>query len=569
MPILEQCFQGISFISMDSSGQKFFGFSEFLAGLALMVLAWTNGDIRYRFRIWTAPIRLVKITFYIVALIGTLTLLTDLWRAEAWLVPQGRLLTQHSWQALLGATFLLTFLVWAWFAFIRPPKYGKYNAVSFAQVFYHQIIKGSATELAVMADELKDSASSIVKHATNQNKWKVKKVNPANLPVVEAYANHLLAIIGDKRFCRIVVQESPGLVLELFREINLSKKYNIPIDIFARNIVNEALDYKESFLYYETEAYDSGLIGYQKPLCQALFSNYEMVETIGTLLDPDVYGKKEWDSDKLEAYCRVVLITLKSYVNDGNSEHSFALYRAKGHIENAVSDLYKLDGQSNTWDTDQSRRLKVVAKFIKTTIHILNEQGLPEYIQARIRPEIGHPTESIYDNIASLIFEVITHASSVSSPRWECWSIQHNYLWSELFSYIHKGSPAGKMIQFKLRRLLYDEIAGMNPHPDYKRAKILGFCLNVMGLSMPAANLRKDSLPLHKAVLSWTKKNYVWLQQNYPDIAESCLVEGITYDSKNFQLIHTSSVNAFRQKPRLTILELNFPKQEPNCLMAY
>ena len=120
--VIEKCLYGVCFIPLDGNGQKFFGFSEFLAGLALMVLAWTTADVRYRFRVQTAPIPLLGITFSVVTAVGILTLLTDLWRAEQWLVPEGTLLTPGSWQAILGGLFLLTFLTWTWFAFIQPPK---------------------------------------------------------------------------------------------------------------------------------------------------------------------------------------------------------------------------------------------------------------------------------------------------------------------------------------------------------------------------------------------------------------------------------------------------------------
>ena len=100
----------VCFIPLDTNGPKLFGFSEFLAGLALMVLAWTIADVRYRFRVRTAPLPLQGITFSVVAAVGILTLLTDLWRAEQWLVPQGNVLTPATWQALLGGLFLLTFL---------------------------------------------------------------------------------------------------------------------------------------------------------------------------------------------------------------------------------------------------------------------------------------------------------------------------------------------------------------------------------------------------------------------------------------------------------------------------
>ena len=200
----QNCIAGVCFIPLDATAPKFFGFSEFLAGLALMVLAWTIADVRYRFRVRTAPIPLQGITFSVVAAVGVLTLLTDLWRAEQWLVPQGNLLTPASWQALLGGLFLLTFLTWTWFAFIRPPKYGRHNAERFARTLYSFILKGSPTELAVIADELALSARPLVRHATDRGRLKnfgyqreeEKKRVP---PKVEANANDLLLLIADKR----------------------------------------------------------------------------------------------------------------------------------------------------------------------------------------------------------------------------------------------------------------------------------------------------------------------------------------------------------------------------------
>jgi len=47
--------------------------------------------------------------------------------------------------------------------------------------------------------------------------------------------------------------------------------------------------------------------------------------------------------------------------------------------------------------------------------------------------------------LADLIFEVITHASRVTSPWLLCWHIQHNSLWNKLFNFGRLDSPAGKM----------------------------------------------------------------------------------------------------------------------------
>lgn len=569
--VAEQCILGICFFPLDSSGQKFFGFSEFLASLALMVLAWTIADVRYRFRLRSAPIPLQGITFSVITAVGILTLLTDLWRSEHWLVPKGNLFTPGTWQAFLGGMFLLAFLTWAWFAFIRPPTYSRYNAKRFAQTLYRFILKSSPAELSVVADELAYSAKALVHHATDRGRHKHFAIEPEEgkkrIPqMVGRYADDLLLLIADRRLCREIVESSPGTALAIFQAMAEEKKYGIQVATFSNNIMNEAIANKDSFLFHEAEGYESGLIGYHKPLSQAMFSNYEMVETIGTLLDPDyrIYGKDKWDAAQWTAYCRVVLMTLRSYVEGGLHSHSPVLYRAKGYIESATSDLYTLNELTSTWDTDSARRLDVVVDFIQKAVEILDEKGAPSHVRLREKEKYGHPRETYYDHIASLIFEVIFHASAVTSPRWNCWSIQHNSVWSDLFHH-HLGGPAGRLVKFKVRRLLYDEIVDMSRFPNFKGARILGFCLNVMGFTIRKDSSNKDSFPLQKAVLAWTKKNYVWLHEYNPRVAESCLVDGITYDVAHRRLVYTYPAEGLRREARHFYLDLDPapPKLEP------
>lgn len=563
--VAEQCFGFGCFIPLDTNGPKFFGFSEFLAGLALMVLAWTIADIRYRFRVRTAPIPLQGITFLVVAAVGVLTLLTDLWRAEGWLVPRGNLLTPASWQAVLGGLFLVTFLTWAWFAFIRPPVYGKRNAVRFAQTLYRFILKGSPNELAVIADELAHSARSLVRHATDRGELKNyrgehRSQSRSEPTLVEGYANDLLLLIADKRFCRAIVESSPGTALAIFQEMGETKKYGIQVETFAKNIVNEALMNRDSFIFHEAEGYESGLIGYHKPLSQAMFSNYKMVETVETMLDPDIWGKSKWNADQWEAYCRLVLMTIQDYVEKGYGGHSFVLYRAKGYIEHAASDVYKLDGvASSSWDNDALARLRVIVKFIEDAVEILDKKGVPDYLRLRVRERSGQSAETFYDHLAGMIFEVIFAASAVTSPNGQCWWIQHNTVWGELFNFNKLGSAAGRVVKFKTRRLLYDEVARMKGFPNFKGARILGFCLNVMGLAARKDDYDKDSRALHKAILAWTRKNYAWLHDYNPRVAEACLVDGMTYDAEKRRLVKTYPAEGLRREPQFVYFDVDAP----------
>ena len=129
---------------------------------------------------------------------------------------------------------------------------------------------------------------------------------------------------------------------------------------------------------------------------------------------------------------------------------------------------------------------------------------MPAHIQWRI-PKNG-VRRTIYDHIAEMMVTVITSASGVKSPVRLCWLIQHNLVWGELFGLTGIDGAAAKVIKFKVRRLIYDEVTHLESFPNFKGARILGFCLNVMGFKVEDQN-NPDYKALQKAILSWTQNN--------------------------------------------------------------
>ena len=365
--ITDYCYRFICFVPLDANSHKFFGFSEFIAGLALMVLVWTIANVRYKFRVDTAPLPLKGITFIVISSIGILTLLTDLWRAEEWLVPQGNILTHSGWQALLGGLFLLTVLIWTWFAVFRPSGYSKRNAKRVVNILASAIIKGSHNELSIIADELRHSIKSIVNHATDDDARTYKRQPPP----VSLHADEILQLIAHERFCRAIIEASPSTAGAVFEEIRETKKYSARgIKQFAKNIVTEAISYKDSFLYHEVGVYENSLIGLNRPLSQTLFSDHEMVEAIPTLIAPYApWENVKWDASKLEAYCSLVLIAFEDYIDKGYMYESQAFYAAKDHIEMAISDIGMINGTTNSgWDDDIRQRHRVVVDFIRNGV---------------------------------------------------------------------------------------------------------------------------------------------------------------------------------------------------------
>lgn len=239
----EYCFGPLCFVPLTEPSPGIFGLQQFVPGLALMALAWTTADARYRFRVASAALPARTITFVVLASVGPLTLLTTLWHAQHWLVPRGSLLTPAVWQAILGGAFIGTFLLWAWVAFVRPPVFGPRNAKHYARAFYVSVLRGA--DLPEIVYELGGSVSRLVRFATDEEKPR-RRAGPdlgsadEKVSDVEVCANQILLLMADRKVCRTIVNSSPITAILLFEEVSRTKRFGVPVDILGRNLVSEA-----------------------------------------------------------------------------------------------------------------------------------------------------------------------------------------------------------------------------------------------------------------------------------------------------------------------------------------
>lgn len=556
----EKTYLGIFFVTPSSGLESsIFGFAEFISALALLVIVYTLTDIRYRFRVAVTPIPLFKPTYILIGLIGFGTLLTDVWFSERWLMPNF-FPNQAIWQGMFGALFLLLVMIWMYYAFIKPPIFCKKNYRKFAQELYRIIVKGSDTELPVIANELARSAESLVKLSRqNPPRWQKdtnkKEKEKKRKPNVGDYAYDILLLIGNRKLCRHIVASSPVTAIVFFEAMAANEKYDLPIGQFARNISIEAIINKDSILYHEDEGYSSGLIGYLKPFSKAIYGNYRLVESLApNFRSPlDIHHEIvwSWDASQLEAYSKAVMITLKSYLESGIwTQHSFALYRAFENIENSCRDVYKLsDIPSDYYSTDIFKRLRTAVQFVNDAIDLIGKQQTLPSTTLRVRGDRKY--EDFYDHIANLMFEIIFSAASVTAPPDKCWAIHHNSVWREFFGLSSEGK-AWEIIHFKLRRLLYDEILQLEKFPNYKSSNVLGFCLNVMGLKIrKKKGYDREYYPLHKAVLAWTSNNYLRLKNIQPEVANSCLIGSISFDEQGKRLVQTYAKGLNLEAPKV------------------
>jgi hypothetical protein len=77
----------LCFVTPPAQTGKVFGFAEFVQAFALLVVVYTVADVRYRFRIRSAPLPLWLLTFVACGLIGLGTLMADFWYSNKFPVP--------------------------------------------------------------------------------------------------------------------------------------------------------------------------------------------------------------------------------------------------------------------------------------------------------------------------------------------------------------------------------------------------------------------------------------------------------------------------------------------------
>ena len=137
------------------------------------------------------------------------------------------------------------------------------------------------------------------------------------------------------------------------------------------------------------------------------------------------------------------------------------------------------------------------------------------------------------------MFKIIFSAAYIDGPPDKAWSIHYGSVWGDFFEH-GNDNQAWKIVQFKLRRLLYDEIRDLESMPNYKAARVLGICLNVMGLKVgKRSGYGRDHAALKAAVLAWTQRNYLRLREVNAEIADTCLIGSITFDTEHLRLVKT------------------------------
>ena len=480
--------------------------------------------------------------------IAGVLLLTELWFQNAFLLP--RFLNHYANIKILLATVFLVLVIYiVSVCFLRPARLRRANAVQFFGATARHIHQGNKDRLQAIAEDLGRTMEDIFRLASKRLASKVNsRGDSSSVPIEQACAHDLLLTLADRRFCNLIVDRNPAFAIQCFM---LAAKYpNAPFAQFSRNVGEEFIVNTESAFYQEDSGYTSGYFGYAKPITNAVFGSYELIERCASAsvspLDVHYSVVGTLNATQMEGFTRAGLAFFKAYLENTNSQrHSYAFARLLESIKNSASGLYKLNNLStDEWNAPEYARFKSAAHFLREAIIILDKSG----IKSRTLKPSKETYHDVYDALARAVVELISTAATVDVASFICWNVQHNVAWDVLFS--HRRGYAFSVLQFKVRRLLYDEI--VQHSGNFLSARFLGFCLHVCGLT--AGNRRetfgREEYALRVCAISWVRKNYKILLADHPKVAQACLHGSVTYDQENHQLVKTFTDATRKEIPR-------------------
>ncbi len=530
-----------------------FSFAEYLAALALFLVVITISDFRYAYRLSLTKTDLRNLGFWVSLTIAVGILLIDVWFQNGLPVPAFAS-NPNNLKAILGAIFLTFIFRVISVAVVKPPIYGRKNAHQFFYSNYRLIHQGNEDRLQILAEELRASLQAIMVLASRINRAGEKARK--DIPDEQVYAHDFLLLLGDERFCKVVVNRVPAFALAFFQEAQKHMDVSLPVFQFARNVGQEFIRNTNSAFYQEDSGYFSGLVGYARPITRIVFGNFEFIEKCASEGESpiDTNYRYDFDPKQMDGYCRAALAFLDSCLTKTKGRwhpHSYALTRMFSSLEGSLIDVGNLSGHEKLSTQPEYARLSTIVTFIKDAITLVDKHAeKPRTFR------ISEPMRAdIYDDLAQLIFKTIFAASRVDSPVWTAWVVQHNTVWN-VFGY--DRSTANKIIALKVRRLLYDEIKEMDEFANFKGARVLGYCLNVLGLKAVDRHksYQKEFYPLHAAVLAWTKANYKKLLADHPKVAQVCLQGSVSYDAAKHRLVKTYA-DEIKREPTREYLELD------------
>jgi hypothetical protein len=539
---------------------EIFGFSEFVTALALLIIVYTTSNAVYKFRLSIARFSFLKFGLPVIILIGLSLLFMEVWLSEQWIMPVSPI-SPVVWQGIFGILFSATIFYWILVAYVRPPIFNINNNFEYCIGLENSILKGNQDEISEIVNEVSRSANTIVsgyskgsRSGAIPSKYKIfgyiQRRNQKKLEKMANNAGYVIQLLGNELVCNKIISHSPITAVRVCEECIQQKCFHLPISQFLFNLSTEAIRNKNSLLYLEEHAHYSGVLGYKKRLSTAIYGSYGLIRSCQPgPLDLDYKFRDRLDVEQFEVFKRAVLIAFRDFVHSGESLQAYPVFSRVLHdwchfrINQESQDSYDL------YDRDSWRFHTIVSMFEEMIQALSSDQNV-EKVKLR---KGERQDNSIYDGLAEAGFNALFTASQFEGEIDSTWGI---YLdtWDSFFSRFSTDDKARAIVTHKLRRLIFDEVKRMDRFINYKGARIIGLCMNIIGFPnfemLKERDSKNSEYILGKVIVRWLRKNYLKVLEDNNDVAESFLLGSISFDSENQRLVKTYSKGLNKTAPK-------------------
>lgn len=514
------CLATLCFEPLNPQGPKIFGFAEYIAALALIVVAWTIGEKRYTFNLRTARWPVRGISFLVVTIVGVLTLATDVWRASAWPVPSGPLVTPIVWQACLGVSFLGVFVAWLWTAFLSPPVFNRQNGRKFVDVSYHFILIGDVSDLRHLAEALGRSAGNIIK-LTHSFETASERTKHRYTAAVE-----MLEVLTDENFAAAAVTAAPATLYRMFEDLRLFRAAAPRAAPFARKVLAAAVREPQSFLHKESNDHFAGPAARGQAVTRCLYADIELLDAMPfafSSMDAHEWKKNEW-----HAFLRAALVAFSSYAKREIPTRSQTVIDIFRTIESGTHNLRRLNGA--VWSRavdDEVEITRAILKFIHDASESLAKGpvAISEWSESDFNPIV---------ELARVANMIIFDAAHVVEPDQTNWWIQQNVVWSGIFDHHTQDNElVMREVAEYVVRMLWIQIRELEYSPGFVGGRLLGLCMNIAWVHGATRPKKQSNYGPEDKLLwlvhRWATKRFDWLYKYDSRVARSGFSELMSY----------------------------------------
>lgn len=538
--------------------------SGFLGILAFSVAVFTLTSPRFQIRQATAIIPFQPL-FFGTLLVSAIIMFT-IEMCILYGVPLPSFLSPNSINYFITAAIAFLILYWMKISFVRPPRFSRFTAKHFFNQTYLHIANGSKEELLALAREIMREAPRLIHHSPHSNHPHFKDDKLTKLSALQSHAYYLNLLLSDTRFCDVVAKEIPSFPAVMVEVAVELKRFDAPIQLMVKRTVIAMLSSPGSALFVENEWLGQGLIGNEKPITRSIFGNWHLLEGyergLESPLDLEYPYARSWDTDTWRVYFGMA----REYVR-GLTSRERADWNSRGirHILETAGQAYEQLGDQRKYEDIYSPyyptwHAREANDFIEDLAKAFDKTKGRVSFDRSDDLRWGHDLSS---RLAALLFEAIFKAAQVNTREFRMWDVQHNTVWSPIGMNEVKDTELMRMVRRKLRRMIWNEVVGMDGFPNYKGAAYVRFCLNVLGFYDKSVHrsdpLERDHWLLAKVVTGWVKKNYQTIAKTHPPVAEAMLPANIEYDRGAQRLIKTHE-NALTGVPRVQSFLLDPPR---------